>query len=59
MKLGFTKEQILKVVKVALWVGVSAMIDYLVSVTKGTQFGQLTGIINIVLVILKQFVTKS
>lgn len=59
MQLGFNKEQALKVLKVAVWVGVSALLDYLISQSNDMQFGQLTGLINIVLVALRQFVKKS
>lgn len=59
MELGFTKEQAQKVVKVGLWIAVSAFLDYLISQTTNTQFGVLTPIINFVLVTLKQFVSKS
>lgn len=54
-----TKSQLVSIVKVALYVGVSAIIDYLISLSQGTQFGTLTPIINLVLVTLKQFVTKG
>ena len=59
MQLGFTKEQILKVLKVGAWIAVSAFIDYLISQTTDMQFGVLTPIINFVLVTLKQFVSKG
>jgi uncharacterized membrane-anchored protein len=59
MELGFTKEQLLKVLKVALWVAVSAFLDRLIAETTGSQFGAFTGIINVVLVALRQFVKKS
>lgn len=59
MQLGFTKEQLLKVLKTGLYIGLSALVDYLISQTTGTQFGVFTGLINFVLVAVKQFVTKE
>ncbi len=59
MQLGFTKAQILKVLKVGAWIAVSAFLDYVISQTSGTQFGMLTPVINFVLVTLKQFVSKE
>lgn len=52
------KAQLLKVVKVALYVGVSAALDFLISQTTDTQFGTLTPVINIALVAIKQVFTK-
>lgn len=54
-----TKEQIIKIVRAAVYVGLSAAIDFLISQTTGTQFGVFTPVINIVLVSLKQLVTKA
>lgn len=51
------KKQAVKVAKAALYVGVSAVLDYLISQTTGTQFGVLTPFINIVLVTVKQLFT--
>lgn len=51
------KAQAVKVLKAALYVGVSAALDALISQTTGTQFGVLTPVINVVLVSLKQLFT--
>lgn len=61
MKLGFTKNQVFKVLKAALYIGASAIISYLVTLTTDQPelFGQYTAVINLVLVILKQFVTED
>lgn len=48
-----------KVLKAALYVGVSAILDYLISQTTGTQFGTLTPVINVVLVFTKQLFTDT
>lgn len=53
-----SKDQVIKVLKAAAYVGASAVLDYLISQTSGTQFGTLTPIINIGLVFLKQVFTK-
>lgn len=52
-----SKEQAIKVIKAGLYVVVSALIDYLISETQGTQFGTLTPVINIILVTIKQLFT--
>lgn len=54
-----TKSQVLQIAKVALYVGVSAAIDYLISLTTSTQFGTLTPIINVALVTIKKALTKE
>lgn len=54
-----TQDQAIKVLKAAAYVGLSAVIDFLISQTSGTQFGTLTPIINVVLVGLKQVFTKG
>lgn len=54
-----TPEQLVKVLKAALYVGVSAILDFLLSQTTGSQFGVLTPVINVVLVSLKQVFTKA
>lgn len=54
-----TTQQALKVLKAALYVGVSAALDYLISVTAGTQFGVLTPVINVGLVAIKQLFTEG
>lgn len=59
MQLGFTKNQVIDTLKVIGYVAVSAVLDYLISQTTGTQFGVLTPIINIVLVTLKNFIKKD
>jgi len=54
-----TKDQWKKVLVAMLYVGGSAMLDYVISITQGTQFGTLTPIINIVAVTIKQLFTKA
>ena len=49
-----TKDQAKKIGKAALYVGASAILDYLISETSGTQFGTLTPILNVALVTLRQ-----
>lgn len=53
-----SKDQFTKITKAALYVGVSAILDYLISQSTGSQFGVLTPVINIVLVTVKQAFTK-
>ena len=53
------KAQLIKIIKVAAYVGISAVLDSLISATTGTQFGVLTPVINIVLVTIKQLFTKA
>ena len=54
-----TKEQVFKVLKVALYLGISAFLDALISFVSGNQFGVLTPVLNLILVTLKQvFTTK-
>lgn len=59
MKLGFTKKQVVSTLKTAGYIALSAGIDFLLSATTGTQFGPLTGIINLGLVAFKQFITEE
>ena len=54
-----TKDQIMSILKVSLYVGVSAILDYLISISTGSQFGLFTPIINIVLVTIKKAFTKA
>lgn len=56
---AISKEQFVKIVKAAVYVGVSAILDYLISQSTDTQFGVLTPVINIVLVTVKQAFTKA
>lgn len=56
---ALSKSQAVKVLKVALYVGVSAALDYVISATQGTEFGVLTPLINIALVTLKQLFTEA
>lgn len=51
------KAQAVQVLKVAAYVGVSAALDYVISVTQGTEFGVLTPVINVVLVTVKKLFT--
>lgn len=53
------KKQVVKVFKAALYVGASALLDYLIHETTGSQFGILTAPINIALVSLKQLFTPT
>lgn len=60
MKLSkITKKQLVSIGKTAVYVGVSATLDYLISESQGTQFGTLTPLINIALVTVKQAFTKG
>ena len=52
-----SKDQALSILKVTLYVAASAAIDYLISITTGSQFGIYTPIINIVLVTIKKLFT--
>ena len=54
-----TKAQLVNLVKVAVYVGLSASLDFLLSQTTGSQFGVFTPVINLVLVSLKALVTKG
>lgn len=54
-----TKKQWMGVLKAAVYVGISAILDYLISLCTGTTFGTLTPIINIILVALKKLITKG
>jgi hypothetical protein len=51
------KYQALNILKVTLYVSVSAGIDYLISISTGSQFGIYTPIINILLVTIKKLFT--
>ena len=61
MKLGLTKNQALKIAKAALYIGASAIISYLITLTTNQpeMFGTYTGLVNLVLVFLKQFVSED
>lgn len=48
------KAQAMKIVKVTAYVAISAALDYLISISSGTQFGTLTPLINILLVSVRQ-----
>ena len=54
-----TKSQIVSIAKAAVYVSVSAGLDFLIHETTGTQFGQLTPLINVALVTLKKLLTKE
>ena len=54
---SISKEQALSILKVTLYVAASAAIDYLISISTGSQFGAFTPIINIVLVTIKKLFT--
>lgn len=55
------KEQAIKIGKAALYVGVSAVLGYLIATVEGNPqlFGLYTPMINVVLVALKQLFTTS
>lgn len=60
MKLSpITSAQALKVLKAALYVGVSAALDALISASTNMQFGVLTPFINVILVTVKQLFTPK
>jgi len=56
-----TKDQALKILKAAIYVGVSAIAAYLITVVTDQPelFGPLTPIINIILVTIKQAFTDT
>ena len=58
IKLGFTKEQMVKLGKVSTYIAVSAVISFLISkmTDDPNLFGQLTPLVNLLLVGIKQFV---
>lgn len=56
---AINKEQAIKIVKAAGYVGVSAALDFLISSTAGTEFGVLTPLINVALVAAKQWFTTA
>jgi hypothetical protein len=54
-----TKDQAKAILKAALYVSISAGLDYLISESQGTQFGVLTPLINVVLVTIKKAFTEE
>jgi hypothetical protein len=52
-------EQAKQILKAAIYVSVSAGIDFLISQTQGTEFGTLTPLINVVLVTVKKIFTEA
>lgn len=54
-----TKEQLIQILKVTIYVSISAGLDYLISISTGSTFGLLTPLINIVLVTIKKVFTKA
>ena len=56
-----TKDQAKKILKTALYVGVSAVISYLITLTTDQPdlFGPLTALVNVGLVALKQVFTNG
>jgi hypothetical protein len=54
-----TKSQALEIAKVAIYLSLSAGLDYLISMSTGSQFGVFTPIINIALVTIKKFISKG
>lgn len=61
MKLGLTKKQAGKIGKTALYIGVSAIISYLITLTteQPNMLGAYTGLVNLLLVSLKQLFTED
>lgn len=59
MSLGLTKKQALDLGKVCGWIAISAVLDYLISITTSTEFGQLTPVINLALVTIKKLITTE
>ena len=54
-----TKEQGVKILKATVYVGISAMLDYLISISTDSTFGVWTAPINVALVTIKQLFTKG
>ena len=52
-----SRGQLVKIAKVAVYVGLSAVLDFLISQSTDTQFGVLTPVINVALVTVKQAFT--
>lgn len=52
-----SKDQLAKIAKAAVYVGLSAVLDFLISQSTDTQFGVLTPVINVALVTVKQAFT--
>ena len=60
MKLSpISSKQLLDIAKAALYVSVSAGLDFLISQTTNTQFGTLTPLINVLLVTIKKAFTEA
>ena len=60
MKLSpISSKQLLDIAKAALYVSVSAGLDFLISQTTDTQFGTLTPLINVLLVTIKKAFTEA
>ena len=61
MKPSLTKPQALKIGKAALYIALSAVISYLLTLITNQPelFGALTPLINVVLVFLKQLFTQN
>lgn len=51
------KKQMLEILKATAYVGCSAILDYVISISIGTTFGTLTVPINILAVFLKKLIT--
>ena len=52
-----SRGQLVKIAKAAVYVGLSAALDFLISQSTDTQFGVLTPVINVALVTVKQAFT--
>lgn len=58
MQLGFTKKQLVHVLKVALYIGISSAIGFLISYTTDNPnvWGPATAFVNLLLVSIQQFI---
>jgi hypothetical protein len=54
-----TKKQALDILKVTVYLSLSAGLDYLISISTGTIFGIYTAPINVLLVTIKKVFTKG
>lgn len=59
MELSFNKQNALNVLKVALFIGASAALDFAIAQSTEMQFGTLTPFINLALVGLRELLKKQ
>ncbi len=59
MRFKINRYEAFKIFKAVIYVSVSAGLDYLISITTGSQFGVFTAPINILLVSLRQFIKSG